>query len=495
MAIASVARKATIRRDDTILKTQALVNNQKKVAKQLELQQQKITADQEEAKAKRSAKNLELAMKTGDIKDTRFAQGFRPLMTKFQNLNAGGGSQVEIESHIAKMDNYTKIANAAFGDTQSILTDIAGTESQRELRNRDAITAELSKYIDGTNVEDFDKTKAQELVKNSLSTYNTQKSIENWSETQQENVNTSMAVKVGALFSQVEQTKQASQFLKIDPNTKRVQIGKDGKPIVVISNENLHSFKNASHGHKLAIAAYQEANKTRSLVTKIGLDGEPEPSFDFPSELEAMESLLRDSGQFNIDEDTTTQVRNTPQERIVSDKKAAAKAEALEVRVDFITGKSSNVVANLKGQTGVVASGQRTGSDGNPIGDVETTGSKKVKGGVEYTIVTDLRKLQETSPEAIMVDINGDGREEPVATITGTAPIIEIRKIMVTDKDKESGYIELNDYFNRSVPSAQRIGGDTFINASRKRKPAEEKISPAKQAMIDRLEALKKKNP
>lgn len=475
MAISSVARKATIRRDDTLLKTQAIINRQKNVAKQLELSQQKIAADQAEAKAKRSASNLKLAMATGDIKDTHFAKGFEPMMKKFQDMNASGAPQKDIENQILDMDGYTKMANAAFNDSTQLVDGLVGSEEQRKLRNKDAVIAELSKYTDASEVREWDKTDAQDAINNNLATYNIPETVKSWSATQQELVTNSVKIKTGNLFSQSQEKTQTARFLVIDPATNDWKRGDDGKPIAVISNENLSSFENFSKGNTLAINDYIEKNTTATGGDGAVVTPDPsKPEFyryekegNKPTRLEAMEAILRESGAFNIDEETATKVVATPKEdtNLV---KSRLKMANVSTRLDFIQ-KPAEMLSVIKSGRGVVdraPTGEKD-KDGNPT--YYETKQEAVKGGVQYTIVTDPNKL--VTNDLMTVEIpDGQGGTTRMPVISNKKQKIQTSIIKVDDKNPIAGLIQLSQLFNATVDAKDRISPDDLLVEWNKRK-------------------------
>ena len=460
MAIASVARKATIRRDDTLLKTQAIVDRQKALAQQMALAQQKQKADQEEAKAKRSAKNLELALKTGDIKDTHFAREFQPMMTTFQEMNTSGAPQKEIENQILKMDNYTKLANAAFEESKELVGGIVGSEEQRKLRNKDAVMRQLSDYTGSKKVNEWDKIEAQEAVDNNIDTYNGVAIVKSFAETQQEQVTNNVKVKTGGLFSQAQESTQTARFLKIDPATGDWERGKDGKPIAVISNEQLAAFKDFSKYGQLAIDEYIANHTVKNYVEDPNnkgfyIEGEPKA----PTELEAMENILRDSGAFNIDEETSTKVMATPKEDANLVKQRLMLANVSD-RLAFVQ-RPNEMLSVIKSGRGVVDEANVTTVDGKPK-PYSTDFEKLENGDIEYTIVIDPNKLVDRNLMTIELP-DGRGGVSEYGAITDKTSKIQVRKITVDKDNPIAGLIQLSQVYNATVDAKDRVDPDDLL--------------------------------
>ena len=441
MAIASVARKATIRRDDTILKTHALVQRQKQVAKNLELQQQKIEADREEAKTKTSTKNLELAMKTGNIENTKFAKDFAPEVAKFEELSNSGASQQDIQNQILRMDNLTKTSKAAMTDINDINSSLVGTEEQRRHMNKDAVTRNLAKYVEGVTSLEFDKSDALAAAKSTSDAYNMPNIVDDWKKLQQKNVATAISTKniAGGLFSQVTEKKQAANFLVLKEDGTGYKM-KDGKPIVVISEENLESFESYSDGAKLAIDEHIEANEGATR-------------------LQAMESILRESGAFNIDEATSTTIKTNPKE----DSAAAAlrtKLANVSDRLDFIQ-SPNEMMGVIQGGKGVVAKGTVTTVDGKAK-EYTTKKVKKPNGDLEYTIVVDPKRLQNV--QVMGVDVpDGRGGTGRMTVIGDKADKIQVRKITVKKDDPMQGLLQLSLVYNATVDAKYRVDSDDLL--------------------------------
>lgn len=470
MAIASVARKATIRKDDTLFKANQLVQQQKAVAKKLQSQQDRINKESQAKVEEGNAKLMLEGMKIGAGTVPQWELLAKGAMDTWSaNVYDPSISNAQSYKDLAGLTSNAKVVSAATADMDKLVVEMTSTDALKGETNLAGLSVATNQYVNeyAPNATKYDGAIYREQVLKNPDIYNIGSIIGNWGEGLTEQVASSISTKniAGGNITQISERKTAGNFLVIGADG-RVAVDDDGKNTILLTGESLQSFEKYSKG------ATAHIDKFIAEHEKDQLAGFGQRKVK-PTRLEAMEALLREQGAFNTQTTVDNTFRVNPKDKVDTlDKKAIAKQKALGVRVDFISGKSSNLVGSLLGQKAVVASGQRIDSKGNKIGGVEKTSHGRVfkadgRKGTGYTIVTDLRKLQETSPEDIMADINGDGKLVAISTITGSAPIIEVRNIFVDDDDKEKGYIELNDYFNRSVPAVQRIGGDTFINALR----------------------------
>lgn len=477
MAIASVARKATIRKDDTLFKANQLVQQQKAVAKKLQTQQDRLNKESQDKVEEGNAKLMLEGMKIGAGTVPQWELLAKGDMDAWSaNVYDPSISNAQSYKDLAGLTSNAKVVSAATTDMDKLVTEMTSTDALKGETNLAGLSVATNQYINeyAPNATKYDGVTYREQVLKNPDIYNIGSIIGNWGEGLTEQVASSISTKnlAGGNITQISEHRTAGNFLVIGKDGK-VAVDNDGKNTVMLTGESLQSFEKYSKGATAHIDKYIKENTKDGGSRFTPALGTVQFDDIVPTRLDAMEALLREQGAFNTQTTVDNTFRVNPKDKAdTPDKKAIARQQALGVRVDFITGKGDNLVGSLKGQKGVVASGQRTDEKGNKIGGVEKTSHGRVykkdgRKGTGYTIVTDLRKLQETSPEDIMADINGDGKMVAISTITGSAPIIEVRNIFVDDADKESGYIELNDYFNRSVPAAQRIGGDTFINALR----------------------------
>lgn len=499
MAIASVARKATIRRDDTLFKANQLVQQQKSVAKKLEQQQQKIDADAAAQEADLNSERLKefYKIKGGAIPqwEQENKQGMENLSNTLLDPSVSGADK---DRALMAMHARAGVVEANTASLERVHESLVGTEKQRQERNEDAITKYTSGYLDVTGAQDYNETVLQEGLSNSLGTYNTGNTTKNWMGTVQDEVtkSTSTMNVAGDAFTQIDQKTKSGKFLVLNDNGIGFKIEPNGKPTVVLTGESLASYEGYSKGHSLEIDKYIEDNTRGGGSRFTPALGTVKFDDIVPTRLEAMEAILREKGAFNIQETTKTDVKVTPKDDNApdaSDKKAAAYKVSVSRRVGFLTGNPKNNMAVLTtGGRGVVANAEVVvkNEKGVFVKKPVKTGFRRENGKTIYTIVSDPNKFDPIS--ILSTDIAGQGGVE-YSMISQKEAKFQVTEIVVDDKDPRAGISALNVLYNKAHPS--KLSLDTAdVLAEFDRQEAEKeaaaasettKLTPAQQAILD----------
>lgn len=496
MAIASVARKATIKKDDTLFKANQLVQQQKSVAKKLAQQQQKIDADAAAQEASLNSERLKQFYKIegGAIPqwEQENKQGMENLSNTLLDPSISGADK---DRALMEMHARAGIVSANTESLTRVHESLVGTDKQKQERNEDAVTKATSAYLDQTGAQDYDETKLQEVLSNTLDTYNNDNSTKNWLTTIQDEVtkSTSTTNVAGGAFTQIDQKTKSANFLVLNDNGVGFKTEEDGRPTVVLTGESLASYEGYSKGHTLEIDKYIEDNE-RSLSTFTYDRETGKAAFDKvkPTRLEAMEAILREKGAFNIQETTKTDVKVTPTDDNApdaADKKSAAYKASVSKRLKFLLGSPKNNIEVLRtGGRGVVKSATIKVPDEKGVyhNKVVETGQRREKGKTIYTIVSDPNKFDTVS--LLSTDIAGQGGVE-YRMLDQKESKFQVVEITMEDDDPRAGLIGLGLLYNKAHGTKQEVGTDDLI-AEYDRLEAEKaanapKLTPAQQAILD----------
>lgn len=439
MAISSVARRSTVRQDNTILEVMSLLGKQQAISGRLAIAQEK----QRQAAIKQKNEETSKQFKTLREIDSPYS----PYNEQFDTRHA----QVENDlldpniPYAAKelaLTDLTQFSKSSQVVKEAIIknaNDRVGTEEQRKLRNQKEIADAQVAYIqpDGEPIPptDFDEQKLADAVDNDIRTYNVPNNVEGFMNQQEEVVSTEVSSKnLASGFSRNDVIKQAGKLLVLNDDGT-INYGDDGKPTANITGESLAAFQGYSKGNKLAIDEWlsRPANKEKTR-----LDG--------------MEGVLRENGWLTAKTTTETKLQATPKPSTTGQAKQQQIADIrdrIKLFDESLDKGGENLLRQLKTARGVVASD--TGEN--------KTGIKKIPGGVQFTIVQDPSKLLEV-PRTF---INSEGDEVEYNSLTTKKGKYIVTKIDVMDHDRLPGIIELNAKWDQTVGSKFEVDPVEFV--------------------------------
>ena len=448
MAISSVARKATIRKDDSIQKAMAIVGRQQALRGRLALEQRKL----EQAAIK--DKNIELGkqfktLREIDSENSLWAPDFEVKRDQVETdlINPDISFQQK-ELSLSDLDQFAAQTGVAHSAMIKARDDRAGNAEQQKFRNLEEISKASVNYVmdseTGKAIDpvDFNEQKLNDVLDNNLKTYNQPNIVQGFMDQQTEVVATDISSKnLASGFSRNEIIKQAGKFMVLNEDGSRLQYDKEtGKPTTNLTGESLAAFEGYSKANTLAIDEFltKPANKDKNR-----LDG--------------MKDILEKNGHLTIEETREVKLQPTPKPRVPSGPEQ--QIVNINRRIDFfdesIDTGGEKILRQLRTAKGVVA---------NDTGE-NKTGIKTIPGGLQFTIVQDPSKVLEI-PRTYLT---ASGEEVEYVSLKPKGEKFIVTKIDILNADRLPGMIELSAKFDQTVGSKFEIDPVEFVELYQKK--------------------------
>lgn len=448
MAIASVARSATVKEDRSVREALQILGQQQARAGQLALQQKKADRELQKQKNEETSKQFK-ALRDIDSPYSPHNEQFQKRQDAIeQTLLNPEIPFLQKEKQITDLAQFSKSSLVVKGAIIKNSQDRVGTEAQRKLRNEDEIAIAQVGYIigpDGEPIppEDFNQQKLDEAVDTNLATYNVPNTVKAFMDQQKDIVATETSSKnLSNGFTENKIIDKMAKFLVLLPDKSDWERDPDGKPTTNLTGETLEAFEAFSDGNSLAIDAF---------LAKSGNKGK--------SRLDGMKNVLEENGWLTSRETIKTSLVATP--------KPSAAVGSRQVQIATINQRIDLFQESLNKDGGEILSQLKTGKG---VID-EGTKVERTKTGMKFTIKIDLNQLKETP---FNVAVLGSLSEEEKRTVGEflpgkKKPKIITRVIEINNANPLPGYVELSAVWDQTVGSKFEIDPVLFTEEFKKR--------------------------
>lgn len=457
MAITSVARKATIRKDDTLLKTAQIVGAQKLAGEKLRLQGEKQAADAAEKNRKVHTDYLKRIDTAAVNENPLYVEAYNAeKKAMFETIYDPSATGDEKDKAISDIDVNTEARNLHHNTNRELISDIVGTIDQRRTRDVEAVRNSISEqYVDDqgnmVDVTSLSPNDVAEAVANDIRTYKGAEISKDFAGAVQDIVETLTTTSqlAGGRLTQVQNAQKALDFGVLDANGK-LMFDDDGNPLIKITPENLNMWKEFSPYNRLSLEEWKKDNPEGKGV-------------------EGMEAILKKDGQLTVRENIDKSEKTNPKDS--SDTSGALRIENEDKRFEFLFSNNNavdggQIMAIVRRQKGVVASGEVFDNPHDPEdATTHTTGVKAIKGkdkngkvievAKEYTFVVEKSRAVEIAGQ-----IAGEGgvlSTMPMIVDTQKKDKFGVFTIRVDADNPMLGLQQLNVLYDKLTVSKNRV--------------------------------------